>query len=121
MLTRLMFSGGGTAQVLVMQAGVSSNAFIYGYANSKYGTLSPNYIYYRGEKYEIDSFYSMLSYYNVSYLYFKENKAPSVAKIVIKVDDSVYTLEKYDNDGYRIATTIFTARRTYKIKILSIE
>ena len=54
MLTRLMFGGGGTAQVLIMQAG--RNKSTYGYAASAYGSLSPNFIYHQGVTYEINSF-----------------------------------------------------------------
>ena len=82
MLTRLMF-GGGTAQVLIMQAGtIGTSSASYGYdrsANYIYGELTPNYIMYQGEKYEILSFYTYIKF-SKTYLSFNNDKMPNAEK-----------------------------------------
>lgn len=108
-----------------MQAGEPRSLVpYYGYNSSTsngYGSISPNYIYHQGTKYEIDSFYSS-SFYKASHLYFKDNNMPNGEKMIIEVNGTAYTLEKQtDYMRYRIATTLFTATGTYAIKILSIE
>lgn len=68
MLTRLMFGGGCTAQVLIMQAGSDGEARpTYGYA-SNMGEISPDYIMYQGEKYVISFFLPPVVSGEVTYL-----------------------------------------------------
>lgn len=121
MLTRLMFSGGGTAQVLIMQAGSDGESRpVYGYASSM-GKISPDYIMYQGEKYVISSFYTSSGFHR-SYLSFKHSKIPNGDKMVIEVNGTVYTLVKRaSTNEYRIGASLFTSVGTYIIKILSIE
>lgn len=120
MLTRLMFSGGGTAQVLVMQAG-SNGAPKPSYGYGAYGKISPDYIVHQGEKYVIQNFYTATRF-GASYLYFKDDKMPNGEKIIIEVNGTIYTLVKRAGyNGYYIAASLFTSVGTYIIKILSIE
>lgn len=121
MLTRLMFGGGVTAQVLIMQAdsnGASKPS--YGYS-SGLGKISTDYIMYQGEKYVISYFYTSTGYHR-SYLSFKENKLPEGDKMVIEVNGTVYTLVKrVSTREYTTAASLFPSVGTYIIKILSIE
>lgn len=121
MLTRLMFGGGGTAQVLIMQAG--RNKSTYGYAASAYGSLSPNFIYHQGVTYEINSFVTKVEGGYIigrTSLSFKDNKLPKGDRIIIEVNGTVYTLTVHNNTYY-VDAKIFTSMDAYKIKILSIE
>ena len=124
MLTRLMFGGGDTAQVLVMQAG--NKGYSYGYERSSnyiYGELTPNYIMCQGEKYEILTFYTY-NRFSKTYVSFKDNKMPNAEKMIIEINGTVYTFlrdEGVTNKRFRITTSIFTSTSTYIIKILSIE
>lgn len=119
MLTRLMFSG-GSAQVLVMQAGTNGASYpSYGYDG--YGSISPDYILHQGEKYVINIFYTT-TIFGKSYLYFKNNKIPNGEKMIIEVNGIIYTLNKEAQyNRYRIDANLFTSVGTYIIKILSIE
>ena len=123
MLTRLMFGGGGTAQVLVMQAGqrfMTSGRYYYGYTTSSpaYGSLAPKYIEYQGTQYEITAFYT--TPFGVSLLVFKTILPAST--IVIEVNGKKYTMVKNTDTGsFKTETSIFTNTGTYTIKILSIE
>ncbi len=106
-----------------MQAGKSTTLLpYYGYNSSTsngYGSLSPNYFYHQGTKYEIKSFYST---YGITHLYFKDNNMPNGEKIIIEVNGTAYTLEiNADYMRYYINKMLFTATGTYVIKILSIE
>lgn len=126
MLTRLMFGGGGTAQVLIMQAERSNGKYsYYGYKLSYYGSLSPNFILSSRVTYEIRSFETNVDGPYVvgrTSLSFKDNKRPEGNRIIIEVNGNVYTLT-YDNDlnKYYVDAKIFTSTSTYIIKILSIE
>ena len=123
MLTRLMFSGGGTAQVLEMQAGqqfVMSGRYYYGYTTSSpaYGSLAPKYIEYQGTQYEITAFYT--TPFGVSLLIFKTILPAST--IVIEVNGKKYTMVKNaDTGSFKTKTSIFTNTGTYIIKILSMQ
>lgn len=123
MLTRLMFGGGGTAQVLIMQAGqqfVTSGRYYYGYKTSSpaYGSLTPKYIEYQGTQYEITAFYT--TPFGVSLLIFKTILPAST--IVIEVNGKKYTMVKNaDTGSFKTEANIFTNTGTYTIKILSIE
>lgn len=113
---------GGTAQILVMQAGYRQSGIggrrYYGY-DSTYGTLNPKYIEYQGKQYEIDAFYT--TPFNVSLLMFKNIELPATT-IVIEVNGKKYTMVKNaDTGSFKIETSIFTDTGTYTIKILSIE
>ena len=122
MLTRLMFGGGGTARVLIMQAG-SYKSIYYGYAASRYGSLSPNFIYHQGVTYEINSFVTKVEGAYIigrTSLSFKDNKIPKGDRIIIEVNGSVYTLTNHSNIYY-VDARIFTSMNVYKIKIVSIE
>ena len=121
MLTRLMFGGGGTAQVLIMQADSNGESKpSYGYS-SGLGKISPDYIMYQGEKYVISYFFTSSGYHR-SYLSFKNNKIPNGDKMVIEVNGTVYTLVKRAaTNEYHTAASLFTSVGTYIIKILSIE
>lgn len=125
MLTRLMFGGGGTAQVLIMQAGqqfVTSGRYYYGYKTSSpaYGSLTPKYIEYQGKQYEIGDFYT--TPYGISVLTFQNNIAPPATTIVIEVNGKKYTMVKNeDTSSFKSKANIFTNTGTYTIKILSIE
>lgn len=121
MLTRLMFGGGGTARVLIMQAGMHKST--YGYVASGYGSLSPNFILSSGVTYEIVSFVTKVEGGYIigrTSLSFKDNKIPKGDRIIIEVNGSVYTLTNHSNIYY-VDAKIFTSMDTYKIKILSIE
>lgn len=92
----------------------------YGYdssASNGYGSLSPNYFYHQGTKYEVQSFYTNSAR---SYLYLKDNNMPNGEKMTIEVNGTAYTLEK-QTTYYLIKARLFTAVDTYVIKILSIE
>ncbi len=120
MLTRLMFSGGGT-QVLVMQAG--RREYAYGYVASAYGSLFPNFIYHQGVTYEIISFVTQVKGAYIigrTSLSFKDTNLPKGDRIIIEVNGTVYTLTRH-GDTYYVGAIIFTSMDTYKIKILSIE
>lgn len=123
MLTRLMFGGGGTAQVLVMQAGqqfMTSGRYYYGYTTSSpaYGSLAPKYIEYQGTQYEITAFYT--TPFGVSLLIFKTILPAST--IVIEVNGKKYTMVKNaDTGSFTTETSIFTNTGTYIIKILSMQ
>lgn len=113
--------------MLVMQAGtIGTSSPSYGYehsANYIYGELTPNYIMYQGEKYEILSFYTYIQFSKI-YLSFKNNKMPNAGKMIIEINGTVYTFirnEGITNKRFRIETSIFTSTSTYIIKILSIE
>lgn len=121
MLTRLMFSGGGT-QVLVMQAGEAARptSIYYGYKYGTYGKINPNYIMYLGEKYVITQFYTYSSTGD-SMLYFQDNKIPNGIKMLVEINGTVYTLVKQPGyHRYYIKARLFTSVGTYTIKILSI-
>lgn len=121
MLTRLMFGGGGTAQVLIMQAGYNRPNGAYGYstASYSYGSLSPDYIEYQGKYYCIATLHS--ANYQ-TFMSFADNKIPPVSTIVIEVKGRKYTMTK-DNKFklFENATEIFTSTGTYTIKILSMQ
>lgn len=123
MLTRLMF-GGGTAQVLVMQAGHKGDDYGYNrFSNYIYGELTPNYIMYQGEKYEILSVYTYTRF-GKTYFSFNNNKMPKGQKMIIEINGTVYTFirdEGITNKRFIIETSIFTSTSTYIIKILSIK
>ncbi len=96
----------------------------YGYKDStkKYGSMSPNFIYHQREKYEIESFYSdtIIGFNDYTYLFFKNRKIVG-KKIIIEVNNTVYTME-LRRDYYRITgTAIFQSAGIYTIKILSTE
>lgn len=126
MLTRLMFGGGGTAQVLIIQAGqqfITSGRSYYGYnetSSPAYGSLTPKYIEYQGTQYEIAAFYT--TPYGISLLIFQNNVILPATTIVIEVNGKKYTMVKNEDTGsFRIRDNIFTDTSTYIIKILSIE
>jgi hypothetical protein len=125
MLTRLMLSGGGTAQVLIMQAGqqfITSGRYYYGYTtfSPAYGSLTPKCIEYQGTQYEISAFYTTA--YGISLLVFRNSIAPPVTTIVIEVNGKKYTMVKNeDTSNFKTEVNIFTNTGTYTIKILSIE
>lgn len=108
--------------MLVMQAkkgvlGCGYNA----YGSKPYGSLTPNYIYHQGEKYEIDEFHSKY-FEERTDLFFKNNKSPNCEKIIIEVNSTIYTFVKPTGSvPYTITERIFTEAATYTIKILSIE
>ena len=121
MLTRLMFGGGGTAQVLIMQAGYNRRNHAYGYStyNYVYGSLSPNYIEYQGTYYHITILHSLGKY---TLMIFKDDKMPPVNTIVIEVNGIKYTMTKSSKDErFEVQTSIFTNKGTYTIKILSMQ
>lgn len=121
MLTRLMFVGGGTAQVLIMQAGsqfVTSGRYYYGYT-SEYGSLTPSYIEYKGERYVISAFCT--TPYNVTLLTFTNNLPDTIPTVTVEVNGVKYTLERMSATGnYRLVKGVFTSTSTYRIRILSI-
>lgn len=121
MLTRLMFGGGDTAQVLIMQAGlqlVTSGRYYYGY-NSEYGSLTPSYIEYKGKRYVISAFYT--TPYNVTLLTFTNNLPDTIPTVTVEVNGVKYTLERMSATGnYRLVKSVFTSTGTYRIRILSI-
>lgn len=122
MLTRLMFGGGGgTAQVLIMQAGYNRANGAYGYNNntSLYGSLSPDYIEYQGTYYRITVLHSAN---NGTFMAFADDKMPPVNTIVIEVKGRKYTMTKDSKfKMFEIQTAIFTNKDTYTIKILSMQ
>lgn len=120
MLTRLMF-GGGTAQVLIMQAGSShsTSGYSYGYSSSSYGSLTPSYITYKGTKYDIILLRTGSK--GKSVLQFKSRLPSNVTTITIEVEGVRYRLSADGNTNYYVLDhRIFTRTGTYKIKILSL-
>lgn len=123
--------GGGTAQVLIMQAEKYFNLDIFGFIRQSMGSISPGSILYQGEEYEILSFFSYKSGEN-TVLSFSDDKFSKIAKLIIQVNGAVYTLIRtfvqIDPDApptdqvfYGCDKEIFTSYGTYTIKILSIE
>ena len=112
---------GGTAQVLIMQAGsqfVTSGIYYYGY-NSKYGSLTPSYIEYKGERYVISEFST--DNYNITILSFTNNLPDTIPTVTVEVNGVKYTLERMSATGnYRLVKGVFTSTGTYRIRILSI-
>ena len=114
--------GGGTAQVLIMQAGsqfVTSGIYYYGYA-SEYGSLTPSYIEYKGGRYVISAFYT--NPYNVTLLTFTNNLPDTIPTVTVEVNGVKYTLERRSaTERFRLETEVFTSTGTYRIRILSIR
>ena len=125
MLTRLMFGGGGTVQVLLMQAVKKTAGFMgisstIGYSIAQ-GSLSPNYIYHQGEKYEITYFRSLILSDETG-ITFKDAKILNGERIIVEVNGTVHTFVKNNDSGsYTCSVRIFTTEGTYTIKILSIQ
>ena len=121
MLTRLMF-GGGTEQVLIMQAGsqfVTSGTYYYGY-HPNYGSLTPSYIEYKGERYVIYAFYT--TPYNATLLTFTNDLPDTISTVTVEVNGVKYTLERRSaTERFRLETEVFTSTGTYRIRILSIR
>lgn len=125
MLTRLMFSGGGT-QVLVMQAHIFlSDGRYYGYTtkDNTIGSLTPNYIEYKGKKYIITRLGSRPSTAPTTVLRFKEGGLPPVDEITIEVEGNKYILTKDARlPGYRNNdVACFITEKPYTVKILSMK
>lgn len=109
---------GGTAQVLIMQAGYNRANRAYGYNTSLYGSLSPDYIEYQGTYYRITALHSA----NDTFMTFADGKMPPVKTIVIEVKGRKYTMTKDSKfKMFEIQTAIFTNKDTYTIKILSMQ
>lgn len=97
----------------------SSNSS-YGYTTS-YGSISPDFIYHQGEKYEIQDFYTS-TLFSTTYLTLKDNKMPKGDRMIIEVNGTVYTLVKQvEHNRYILKERIFQSDGTYTIKILSIK
>lgn len=107
--------------MLVMQAGsqfVTSGRYYYGYA-SDYGSLTPSYIEYKGERYVISAFYTIP--YNVTLLTFTNNLPDTIPTVTVEVNGVKYTLKRMSATGnYRLVKGVFTSTGTYRIRILSI-
>lgn len=117
MLTRLMFGGGGT-QVLVMQA-AKIKRYYYGYRESAYGSLTPSYIEYKGERYVIREFST--DNYNITTLMFTNNLPDNISTVTVEVNGVKCTLERMaGKSSYTLHKAVFTSTGTYRIRILSI-
>lgn len=101
--------------MLVMQAVKLSRG--YGYSPNQ-GTLTPNYISYKGKQYRIVKFTSVIN----TVVTFENNSMP-MNKITIEIEGNKYILNADKNYGSYVATDTrpFKAAGTYTIKILSIE
>lgn len=107
--------------MLIMQAGsqfVTSGRYYYGYA-SEYGSLTPSYIEYKGERYVISAFYT--TPYNVTLLTFTNNLPDTISTVTVEVNGVKYTLERTSGkSNYYLKKAVFTSTGTYRIRILSI-
>ena len=118
-MRRLFFgSVGGGTQVLVMQAAQIKRQY-YGYRESAYGSLTPSYIEYKGERYVIQELAT--SNYKITYLIFTNNLPDTISTVTVEVNGVEYTLERPSGDtNYRLNKAVFTSTGTYRIRILSI-
>lgn len=114
--------------MLVMQASLFlDKGRYYGYTtqNSTIGSLTPNYIEYKGKKYTITRLGSRPSTDKLSpetVLRFKEGNLPPADAITIEVEGNKYVLTKDEKlPGYRNNVVCFTTAKSYTVKILSIE
>ena len=107
--------------MLIMQAGsefVTFRKYYYGYT-SEYGSLTPSYIEYKGERYVISVFYT--TYYDETHLIFTNKLPDTIPTVTVEVNGVKYTLERMSDAGnYGLAKRVFTSTGTYRIRILSI-
>lgn len=90
------------------------------YGSKPYGSLTPNYIYYQGEKYVINKLYT--NFAGSTYIFFQNDIEPPVTNIIIEVNGRKYPMAKYAGyTGFENTNNIFTSTGKYIIKILSIE
>ena len=104
--------------MLVMQA-AKIKRFYYGYRESVYGSLTPSYIEYKGERYVIKEFST--DNYKITYLIFTNNLPDNISTITVEVNGVKCTLERRSGErNYSLHKEVFTSTGTYRIRILSI-